>query len=101
VKIYLASTATGFLVGIIYALVGVRSPAPPIVALFGLLGMLLGEQVVPVSKRLMGSQPINIAWWRHEAHPHVFGKLPTGHSAKLLGGAPQTRDKPVAEPPTC
>jgi XapX domain-containing protein len=92
VKIYLASAATGLLVGIIYALLGVRSPAPPIVALFGLLGMLLGEQVVPLAKRLMTSQSVDMMWWRHEAQPHVFGKLPTGRSARLSGGAPQRHD---------
>jgi XapX domain-containing protein len=31
----------------------VRSPAPPVVALVGLLGMLAGEQIVPVAKRLI------------------------------------------------
>jgi XapX domain-containing protein len=29
-------------------LVGIRSPAPPLVALAGLLGMLVGEEVIPV-----------------------------------------------------
>jgi len=52
VKIYLFSLGAGLLVGIIYYLVGVRSPAPPIVALIGLLGMLLGEQIIPVAKKL-------------------------------------------------
>eukprot|EP01041_Mallomonas_annulata_P041760 gene41760-65904_t len=32
------------LIGSIYSLLGVRSPAPPIIALMGLLGILLGEQ---------------------------------------------------------
>ena len=86
-KVYVASAATGLLVGIIYALLGVRSPAPPIVALFGLLGMLLGEQVVPMAKRLMSAHPVNAAWWQHEAHPHLFGRLPTGANARLIGGA--------------
>jgi len=38
-KIYLVSLATGILVGLIYALLQVRSPAPPAIALIGLLGM--------------------------------------------------------------
>jgi xanthosine utilization system XapX-like protein len=29
---------------------GVRSPAPPIIALVGLLGMVLGEQAVTLAK---------------------------------------------------
>ena len=37
------SLAAGVLVGLIYALLNVRSPAPPAVALVGLLGMLIGS----------------------------------------------------------
>jgi xanthosine utilization system XapX-like protein len=37
--------------------------------------MLLGEQVVPLAKRLMTSQPVDMMWWRHETQPHVFGQL--------------------------
>jgi XapX domain-containing protein len=36
----------GLGIGMIYALIDVRSPAPPLVALVGLLGMVLGEQAV-------------------------------------------------------
>lgn len=45
-KPYLVSLAVGVLVGAIYALLRVRSPAPPVIALVGLLGMLIGEQGV-------------------------------------------------------
>ena len=45
-KPYLVSLAVGILVGGIYALLRVRSPAPPVIALVGLLGMLIGEQGV-------------------------------------------------------
>lgn len=51
-KIYLVSLGAGLLVGLIYHLLGVRSPAPPMVALLGLLGILLGEQMIPTAKRL-------------------------------------------------
>jgi XapX domain-containing protein len=44
----------GLSVGVAYALVHVRSPAPPLVALVGLLGMLLGEQTVGLAKRHLG-----------------------------------------------
>ena len=37
-KLYLMSLGAGLLVGIIYALIDVRSPAPPIIALVGLFG---------------------------------------------------------------
>jgi XapX domain-containing protein len=43
---YLASLVLGVAVGIAYGLAGVRSPAPPAIALLGLLGMLAGEQAV-------------------------------------------------------
>jgi XapX domain-containing protein len=46
VKPYLVSLAAGVLIGVIYGLLNVRSPAPPYVALLGLLGILLGEQAV-------------------------------------------------------
>ncbi len=40
----LISLAAGVLIGLLYALLKVRSPAPPAIALIGLLGMLAGEQ---------------------------------------------------------
>jgi XapX domain-containing protein len=40
----LISFAVGLLVGVVYGVIRVKSPAPPIVALIGLLGMVLGEQ---------------------------------------------------------
>lgn len=40
---YLISLLIGLGIGVIYGLVSVRSPAPPIIALLGLLGMLAGE----------------------------------------------------------
>lgn len=43
---YIISLAVGLGVGILYGLINVRSPAPPIIALLGLLGMLIGESVV-------------------------------------------------------
>jgi XapX domain-containing protein len=43
---YLASLILGVAVGVVYGLVKVRSPAPPAIALLGLLGMLVGEQAV-------------------------------------------------------
>jgi XapX domain-containing protein len=48
---YLVSLLMGLAVDVVYALVQVRSPAPPLIALVGLLGMVLGEQGVDMSKR--------------------------------------------------
>ena len=72
-KLYLVSLAAGILVGIIYALLQVRSPAPPVVALIGLLGMLIGEQVVPPVKRLLAGEPVTVAWFRGECVPKITG----------------------------
>ena len=46
VKTCFLSLGVGLLVGIIYGLLNVKSPAPPVVALVGLLGILGGEQAV-------------------------------------------------------
>lgn len=40
---YIVSLIIGLGIGVLYGLVSVRSPAPPIIALLGLLGMLAGE----------------------------------------------------------
>jgi XapX domain-containing protein len=47
---YLVSLLMGLAVGVTYGLVQVRSPAPPLIALVGLLGMVLGEQAVDMVK---------------------------------------------------
>ena len=71
-KPYLLSLGAGALVGIIYALMGVRSPAPPTIALLGLLGMLLGEQAVPIFKRLIVGAPV-MAFIKTDCATHVLG----------------------------
>jgi XapX domain-containing protein len=43
-KLLFLSFVVGLGVGVLYGLIRVKSPAPPIVALLGLLGMVLGEQ---------------------------------------------------------
>jgi XapX domain-containing protein len=42
-KEYLCSFAIGCAVDLLYATLRTKSPAPPLIALVGLLGMLLGE----------------------------------------------------------
>jgi XapX domain-containing protein len=49
-KPYLISLALGVLVGLIYSVFGVKSPAPPTVALVGLFGMLGGEHLIPLAR---------------------------------------------------
>ena len=48
---YLISLLMGLAVGAIYGLVQVRSPAPPLIALVGLLGMVIGQQMVVTAKQ--------------------------------------------------
>jgi XapX domain-containing protein len=48
---YLVSLLMGLVVGVAYGLVDVRSPAPPMIALVGLFGMVLGQQAVDMAKR--------------------------------------------------
>ena len=44
-KMLVISFVVGLLVGVLYGVIRVKSPAPPIIALLGLLGMVLGEQL--------------------------------------------------------
>ena len=79
-KMYLASLGSGVLIGVIYSLLNVRSPAPPLVALVGLLGILLGEQVIPVGNQMLTGSAFASAWrLAHCAH-HVCGTLPDRHT---------------------
>jgi XapX domain-containing protein len=80
VRPYLISLAAGVLVGVIYALLKVRSPAPPTIALVGLLGILLGEQVVPLI-RSMFARPIEAQAIRTSCTSHVLGRLPSNNEA--------------------
>jgi XapX domain-containing protein len=56
---YVISLTIGLGVGVIYGLLRFRSPAPPLIALVGLLGMLLGEQAV-AHLRSRGASPANV-----------------------------------------
>ncbi|AFK56934.1 XapX domain-containing protein [Tistrella mobilis] len=91
-KIYVLSLGAGLLVGVIYGLLNVRSPAPPVIALLGLLGILIGEQVVPIAKRALGGEGITLSWMRQECTPHIFGDLPR-QASKTEG-----RDDPASDP---
>lgn len=43
---YLKALAAGVLIGVLYAMIRVPSPAPPPVALLGLLGLLAGQALL-------------------------------------------------------
>jgi XapX domain-containing protein len=72
-KIYIISLGAGILVGVIYAFLHVRSPAPPAIALIGLLGILIGEQLVPIGARLLSGEPVTMAWFKSECAPKIMG----------------------------
>lgn len=74
-KPYLLSLGAGLLVGIVYSLLGVRSPAPPVIALIGLAGILLGEQMVPLAKRMTAGAEFS-RFVREDCANHVLGTLP-------------------------
>ncbi|MGE8686569.1 MAG: XapX domain-containing protein [Achromobacter sp.] len=78
---YLISLGAGVLVGVIYGLIHVRSPAPPAIALVGLLGMLIGEQLVPIAKRVVHREPVSVSWFRSECAPKITG-LPSRAQGK-------------------
>ncbi|WP_172331849.1 DUF1427 family protein [Mangrovicoccus sp. HB161399] len=76
-KPYLLSLGAGLAVGVIYSLMQVRSPAPPVIALVGLLGMLVGEQALPAARWLLqrGEPGALIP----AAQRHIFGEMPSIH----------------------
>ena len=93
-KPYILSLAAGLLVGIVYGLINVRSPAPPVIALIGLFGILVGEQVVPLAKRLIERQAVSVSVIQEDCGAHVFGRLPgrCGGSAADLTKVPSASD---------
>jgi XapX domain-containing protein len=72
-KMYLVSLGAGILVGLVYGLLHVRSPAPPVIALLGLLGMLIGEQIVPLAERMLKGEGVTTAWFVKECVPKITG----------------------------
>jgi len=95
-KMYVVALAVGLLVGAIYGLLHVRSPAPPVVALVGLLGMLIGEQLVPLVREAMAGRSVT-AYLHIGATHHVFGKLPDGEALAAATAEEMTsaRDRSV------
>lgn len=87
-KPYLLSLAAGLLVGVVYGLLNVRSPAPPVIALVGLFGILLGEQIVPVARKLIAGRGADVATVARDCEAHLFGRLPGHHSPAEPAPAP-------------
>lgn len=89
---YLLSTLVGLGVGVAYGLLGVRSPAPPVIALLGLLGILLGEQAVSFVKRWHSDHPVSAVWIREQCRPHLFGHMTDAPDPHALCGTMETAD---------
>jgi XapX domain-containing protein len=90
-KAYLITLAVGLLVGAIYGLLNVRSPAPPVIALIGLLGILIGEQIPPLMKRVFDGHAITVSVLREHCGEHVFGRLPSSPGAQAPGSGHKTK----------
>jgi XapX domain-containing protein len=75
---YVISLGVGFAVGLLYWLLKVQSPAPPLIALAGLLGMVLGEHAIPVVKA------------------QLFAQTPTVQVAEQMKGAAAEKPAPGA-----
>ncbi|GAB3093423.1 XapX domain-containing protein [Lysobacter terrae] len=73
-KPYLLSLGAGLLVGIVYALLHVRSPAPPVIALVGLLGILIGEQVPSLTRHAFQREDRTTVGAEGRVKPHAFGE---------------------------
>ena len=86
-KPYILSLLGGLLAGAIYSLIRVRSPAPPMVALIGLLGMVIGTQVIPTGRQLLTSnavstaKPVVVQANATQSPARVNAKLTSGTSA--------------------
>ena len=91
-KPYLLSVSVGLLVGVLYALFQVRSPAPPVIALVGLLGILAGEQVPPLVSKLLRQEASSSSWLHHQVKPHMFGELPRCRDAAVARAASEERN---------
>jgi len=92
-RVYLLSLGGGLLVGIVYSLLNVRSPAP-VVALVGLFGILVGEQIIPVAKHMLDGSHLAAAWRQSHCTPHIFGLLPGRHERATqpnIDSEPQVR----------
>ena len=79
-RTYLLSLGAGLLVGVVYCLLNVRSPAPPVVALVGLFGILIGEQIISVARHMLDGAHVGAAWRKSHCTPHIFGLLPGRHA---------------------
>ena len=100
-KPYLLALGAGLLVGVVYALLNVRSPAPPVVALVGLLGILIGEQLPPLMRTAIAGDRVTVSHLRATSGAHAFGALPTADDdARSRSAAASAGDAPADRAPS-
>lgn len=97
-KASIVAPAVGVLVGAIYRMLGVRSPAPPIVAAVGLPGMLLGEPIVPLGSQLLQREPTKLSEIGNACAHYLFGALPGNGIGAIANLVPPTRSPPPKQP---
>jgi XapX domain-containing protein len=85
-KPYILSLLGGILAGAIYSLIRVRSPAPPMVALVGLLGIVIGAQIIPTGRQLLVSSTVPFA--KTKVVQTNTTQSPPLNNAKLISRAP-------------
>jgi XapX domain-containing protein len=90
---YLLSIGVGLAVGVAYALLGVRSPAPPIIALLGLLGMLAGETAV----NWLRGHPSVLGWMCH-SRPSMPRRPARPCPSRSAAHEPASRPHPPQRP---
>jgi len=79
-KVYLVSLGAGLLVGVVYSLLDVRSPAPPVVR-----ADRPARPSCSVSRsyrwgQMISGSSIGTAWQQMRCGHHIFGGLPGGHA---------------------
>ncbi|WP_020066117.1 DUF1427 family protein [Paraburkholderia caledonica] len=91
---YIISLGVGFGVGLLYWLLKVQSPAPPLIALAGLLGMVLGEHAIPVVKAQLFPQSAAVEAASPSSTLPVAAPMPDS-SAQKSRARPAPRNRAV------
>jgi len=47
-----------------------------VIALIGLLGILIGEQLAPLARQMVAGERVTLTWVKTECGRHIFGALP-------------------------
>ena len=84
-KPYLIALSVGLGIGVVYGLLHVKSPAPPLIALAGLFGILMGEQAVPLARHLIAGHSPAVAWQQTGGGAKIFGRLPGDEASNHKG----------------